>query len=86
MVDKAVKIGWIGTGVMGKSMAGYLLKSGLSMNVFNRTATKAQDLLAAGAHFASAIDVAKESDFLFLMLGYPHDVEKMVLSHESGLL
>ena len=36
MVNKAAKIGWIGTGVMGKSMAGYLLKSGLSMDVFNR--------------------------------------------------
>ena len=36
MVDKAAKIGWIGTGVMGKSMAGYLLKSGLSMDVFYR--------------------------------------------------
>jgi len=74
-LDKAAKIGWIGTGVMGKSMAGHILKHGFTMNVYNRTATKAQDLLARGAHFTSAIDVAKESDFLFLSLGYPRDVE-----------
>jgi len=54
--------------------------------VNTRTPSKADDLLAAGARFSSAIDVAKESDFLFLMLGYPRDVETMVLDDEHGLL
>ena len=54
--------------------------------VNTRTPSKADDLLAAGARFASAIDVAKESDFLFLMLGYPRDVETMVLDDEHGLM
>lgn len=32
------------------------------------------------------IDIAKTSDFLFLMLGYPHDVEKVVLDDKTGIL
>ena len=43
------KIGWIGTGVMGKSMAGHLMGKGHSLMVFNRTASKADELVAAGA-------------------------------------
>ena len=68
------KIGWIGTGVMGKAMAGHLMKKGHSMMVYNRTAAKADDLVAQGARFMSPVDIAKEADILFMMLGYPHDV------------
>jgi 3-hydroxyisobutyrate dehydrogenase-like beta-hydroxyacid dehydrogenase len=46
MVDKAIKVGWIGTGVMGKSMVGHLMKHGHKMLVFNRTASKADKLVA----------------------------------------
>lgn len=50
MVQAGVsKIGWIGTGVMGKSMAGHLIKQGHSLMVYNRTASKADELVAAGA-------------------------------------
>jgi len=42
---KAIKIGWIGTGVMGKSMVGHLMNSGYSLSVFNRTASKADELV-----------------------------------------
>ena len=50
MVQAGVsKIGWIGTGVMGKSMAGHLMSKGHSLMVFNRTASKADELVAAGA-------------------------------------
>ena len=49
-MDKAVKVGWIGTGVMGKSMAGHLMKNGYTaMSVYNRTPSKAESLTAAGA-------------------------------------
>ena len=75
MIAKTAKIGWIGTGVMGKSMAGHLLSKGHSLQVFNRTASKADALVAAGAHFKPAKEIAAEADFLFLMLGYPHDVK-----------
>lgn len=79
------QIGWIGTGVMGKHMARHLINKGYSLNVFNRTASKADDLVAAGAKFMSAKEVAQSSDVLFLMLGYPHDVEAMLLGEESVL-
>jgi 3-hydroxyisobutyrate dehydrogenase len=74
-MDRAIKIGWIGTGVMGKSMAGHLLhKGGYSLSVFNRTASKTDDLVKAGASFLPIEEIARDSDYLFLMLGYPHDV------------
>lgn len=38
-------IGWIGTGVMGKSMCKHLLSAGYQLNVFNRTATKTDELV-----------------------------------------
>ena len=53
------KIGWIGTGVMGKSMAGHLQKQGHSLMVFNRTASKADELVSNGAQFMPAIEIAK---------------------------
>ena len=53
-----MRIGWIGTGVMGKYMAGHLMKKGHSLSVFNRTASKADDLVSAGASFKSAKEVA----------------------------
>ena len=56
------------------------------MLVYNRTASKADDLVNAGAKFMQPREIAKEADHLFMMLGYPHDVEKMVLDPEVGIL
>lgn len=39
---KTLTIGWIGTGVMGKSMCGHLMKNGYTLNVYNRTRAKAE--------------------------------------------
>ena len=71
---------------MGKSMAGHLQKQGHKLMVFNRTASKADDLVKAGAEFMAPQEIAKQADYLFMMLGYPHDVEKMVLDKEVGIL
>jgi len=81
-----VVIGWIGTGVMGKSQAGHLIKAGYKLAVFNRTASKADELVQAGAEYLEPAEIAKKADYLFLMLGYPIDVEKMVLDPEVGIL
>ena len=72
---------------MGKHMAGHLMrkKNPSPMMVFNRTASKADDLVAAGARFMKPAEIAREADFLFLMLGYPHDVEQMVLDKDGVL-
>lgn len=80
------RIGWIGTGVMGKSMCGHLLAAGYSTTVFNRTKEKAAELLAAGAKWAeSPRAVAEQSDVIFSIVGYPHDVRSVLLD-ETGAL
>ena len=72
-------IGWIGTGIMGRSMAMHLLKGGYALNVFNRTESKAADIVQSGAAWcASPHEVAEHSDIIFLMLGYPHEVRETI--------
>jgi len=80
------RIGWIGTGVMGASMCGHLLKAGFSATVFNRTRQKAEPLLAAGARWAdSPRAVAEASDVVFTIVGFPSDVREVILG-ENGVL
>jgi len=88
MVEQAAKptIGWIGTGVMGKSMAMHLKNKGYKLLVHTRSAAKAQELVAAGATMESPKTIAEQADFLFLMLGFPHDVKSVVLDEENGIL
>jgi 3-hydroxyisobutyrate dehydrogenase len=69
------KIGWIGTGIMGKNMASHLIKKGHELFVFNRTASKADALVKMGAKYMdNPRQVAEKADYMFLMLGHPHDV------------
>jgi 3-hydroxyisobutyrate dehydrogenase len=80
------RIGWIGTGVMGSSMCGHLLDAGFAMTVYNRTRAKAEKLLQRGATWAETPKaVAQASDVTFSIVGYPTDVESVVLG-EDGLL
>ena len=69
-------IAFIGTGVMGRSMAGHLLKAGHTLHVHNRTREKTAGLIAAGAHWHDTPGAAAaEADFVITMVGYPSDVE-----------
>src|SRR2546421_287633 len=49
-----VRIGWIGTGIMGASMCGHLMAAGHPVTIFNRTRTRAEDLIARGATWADS--------------------------------
>lgn len=70
-------IAFIGTGVMGRSMAGHLLAAGHRLHVHNRTAAKAADLLAAGATWHDTPGAAAaQADFVITIVGYPRDVEE----------
>nr|CAD1824158.1 unnamed protein product [Ananas comosus var. bracteatus] len=81
------RVGWIGTGVMGRSMAGHLLSAGYSLTVFNRTLSKAQPLLDRGAAAASSPRAAAAaSDVVFLIVGYPSDVRRVALDPSDGVL
>ncbi len=74
-------IAFIGTGVMGLSMAGHLLDAGYPLVVFNRTAARAEPLLARGATWAeSAGEAASRADVVITMVGYPADVEEIYLA------
>jgi 3-hydroxyisobutyrate dehydrogenase len=73
-----MKIAFVGTGVMGKSMAGHLLKAGHEVVVYTRTQAKAAELLAAGARWAdSPAEAARGADAAISMVGYPNDVEEV---------
>jgi 3-hydroxyisobutyrate dehydrogenase len=85
-MDKVVKIGWIGTGVMGRHMANHLMNHGRQLLVYNRTPEKADPLVLIGAKFLSPVEIARQADYVFMMLGYPHDVEAMVFDHDHGIL
>lgn len=78
-------LGWLGTGVMGKSMCGHLLKAGYAVNIFTRTREKAEELLKNGATWMEPLEMAKTCDIVIMMLGYPKDVQEMALG-EAGLL
>ena len=68
-------------------MAGHLISKGYKVtSVYNRTASKAESLVAKGAVFRNPIEIARECDVIFLMLGFPKDVEEMVLGKEGGIL
>lgn len=80
------KIGWIGTGVMGKSMCVHILKKGYALSVYNRTREKAGELCKEGASWLGTPgDVAAASDVTFTMVGEPPDVEQVILG-KGGVL
>ena len=80
------QVGWIGTGVMGAPMCAHLLAKGFTVTVHNRTREKASPLLEKGAAWADTPRaVAAASDVVFTMVGYPHDVQEVILG-ESGVL
>ena len=82
----STNIGWVGTGVMGAPMAGHLQAAGHKLYVYNRTAAKAQVLVDAGAVLCeSPREVARQSEFVFSIVGYPIDVESTYLS-TGGIL
>jgi 3-hydroxyisobutyrate dehydrogenase len=81
-----MELGWIGTGIMGRSMCGHLLAAGHSVSVFSRTPAKADDLIARGATWApTPRAVAESADVIFTMVGFPRDVRDVYFG-ESGLL
>jgi len=80
-----MKIGWIGTGVMGSSMAGHLQNAGHDLHIFNRSKSKTEKILdRGGAWHESPVDVAAKSEIVFTMVGIPSDVEEIYFG-ESGI-
>ena len=79
-----MKIAWIGTGVMGESMAGHLLDAGHELYVYNRTVSKTENLVKRGAKLLTEIkDAPLNADVVFTMVGYPKDVEGVYLGNDG---
>ena len=78
------RVGFIGLGIMGQSMASHLLAAGHPMAIYNRSPEKTEALVARGA---KAVDtpaqVANQSDIVITMVGYPRDVEEIWLGSEG---
>jgi len=72
------RIGWIGTGVMGRSMCGHLIESGCSVRVYNRSRDKTASLAERGAVVCDTpAEAAKGCDVVFTIVGFPRDVEEV---------
>jgi 3-hydroxyisobutyrate dehydrogenase len=80
------RIGWIGTGVMGRWMCQHLMSKGYSATVYNRSRDKAKALLDAGAAWADTPQaVAERSDVVFAIVGFPVDVREVFLGAQGAL-
>ena len=79
-------VGFVGTGVMGAPMATHILNAGYTLYVHNRTASRAQALVEAGATFCETPgEVAAKCDVTFAIVGFPPDVESVFLG-ERGIV
>lgn len=83
---ESTRIGWIGTGVMGRSMCGHLLAGGYRVTLFTRTRAKADELLSRGARWAdSPREAAAQADVVISMVGYPEDVREVLIGENGAL-
>lgn len=83
---ETTRLGWIGTGVMGRSMCAHLLRAGYPLAIYNRSPEKMESLIGLGAvGCSSPKQVAIRSDVVFSMVGYPSDVEQTLLGSEGVL-
>ena len=81
-----LKVGWIGTGVMGLSMAKRLQKESVSLFIHNRTKEKTKTLLKEGATWIERpCDLIEKVDIIFMMVGLPEDVESCVFGKHGFL-
>jgi len=80
-----MKIGFIGLGNMGAAIAANLVKAGRDVTVYNRTASKAEPLVALGAKAAKTIAEAARGDVVMTMLAEDHAVEETVFG-AGGIL
>ncbi len=79
-------IGFIGVGIMGKSMVRNLMKAGFDLHIYARTRSKVEDVISEGAVFYDTIaECVKERDAVITIVGFPQDVEE-VYFEEGNIL
>lgn len=80
-----ISLGWLGVGRMGAAMSRRLIDAGNDVTVWNRTRSKTNPLVAAGANVVDTIRDLAAVDIVFVMVSTPKDLEEVVFG-ESGLL
>ena len=71
------KVGFIGVGIMGKSMVRNLMKAGFELHIYARTKSKVEDVIGEGAQFHESIkDCVQDCDAVITIVGFPQDVEE----------
>ncbi|MHC9000936.1 NAD(P)-dependent oxidoreductase [Enterococcus bulliens] len=79
-----MKIGFIGTGVMGQAMAQHLLDAGHELFVFNRTKEKTDQLVTNGAIWCETPQkISQVAEIICTMVGYPQDVEEIYYGEQG---
>ena len=74
-------IGFIGVGIMGKSMVRNLMKAGFTLHIYARTRAKVEDVIDEGALFYEDIgSCVEDCDAVITIVGYPEDVEEVYLA------
>ena len=72
------KIGFIGVGIMGKSMVRNLMKAGFELHIFARTKAKVEDVIGEGAIFHESIKECVDGcEAVITIVGFPQDVEEV---------
>ena len=72
------KVGFIGVGIMGKSMVRNLMKAGFELHIYARTKSKVEDVIGEGAQFHESIkDCVQDCDAVITIVGFPQDVEEV---------
>ena len=78
------RIGFIGLGVMGRSMAKHIMQAGYNLSVYTRTKASADEVIAAGATWCdSPANLAQTVDVVITIVGYPHDVEAIYFGDDG---
>ncbi len=80
------RVAWIGLGVMGYPMAGYLQKAGHEVTVYNRTGAKAEKWAAeyGGKHAPTPKEAVKDADFVFACVGNDDDLREVVIGSDGA--
>jgi len=79
-----MKVGYIGIGIMGRPMAGNLLKAGHSLFIYNRTVGKCDSLAAQGATVCkSPAEVAENAEVVFINVPDTPDVEQVIFGSDG---
>lgn len=79
-------IGFVGVGIMGKSMVRNLMKAGYELHIYARTKSKVEDVISEGAVYHDTVgDCASNVDVMISIVGYPKDVEEVYFG-ENGIL